>query len=218
VDPQPGTRLTPARPRWPLFAAASLSSGAALVVSVVLHLSLGLVLLLAAATASGAVAARAGRLSPGLRAQVAAQARRGVAIGLAATAAYDASRLLLTTALPLRVRPFETLYLFGHAILGAEAAPGAALAAGTAYHLLNGVAFSVAYCLVLGGRRWTYGVAWALALEAAMLAVYPGLLDLRGIRGEFTLVSMAGHLAFGTTLGVLGQRMPGLRPSSRSGG
>ena len=39
-----------------------------------------------------------------------------------------------------------------------------------------------------------------------MLTVYPGWLDLQAVMAEFTLVSMIGHLSYGSILGVLSQR------------
>jgi hypothetical protein len=192
--------------RWPLFAVTSLASGAALVIAIFLHLSLGLILVIFALVVGIVIARSVSRLGAPLRAQLKAQARTGLVIGCIATIAYDLARLLLVTLFPLHVRPFETFVQFGYAILGDTVSRSTALAVGTAYHYVNGIAFAIAYCLILGGRRWLYGVAWALALEAAMLAVYPNWLDLRAVMAEFTLVSMIGHLSYGSTLGVLSQR------------
>ena len=41
-----------------------------------------------------------------------------------------------------------------------------------------------------------------------MLLVYPHWLPLGRVMGEFTIVSVSGHLAYGVTLGVLVQRLP----------
>ena len=191
--------------RSPFLAVAALSSGAALVVAIAFHRSLALTLGTFTALAGGAAAARISRLPTEMRRRLGAQALAGARIGLAATVAYDASRWLLVTFGHLAFRPFDTFYLFGYALLGRDASRSAALLAGTAYHYLNGLAFAVAYCLLLGGRRWPAGVAWALGLEAAMFTLYPGWLDLKAVMREFALVSVTGHLAYGATLGVLGQ-------------
>jgi hypothetical protein len=191
--------------RWPLFATTALMSGAALILAIYLHLSLGLLLLLFGLVVGIIITRSAARLPPVMRSHLKDQARTGLWIGCIATLAYDLARFLLVTLLPLRVRPFETFVLFGYAILGDAVARTTALTIGTTYHYLNGIAFAIAYCLILGGQRWLYGVGWALVLEAAMLAVYPGWLDLRAVMAEFTLVSIVGHLAYGSTLGLLSQ-------------
>jgi hypothetical protein len=45
-----------------------------------------------------------------------------------------------------------------------------------------------------------------MGLEAAMLTVYPGWLDLEAVMEEFVTVSVFGHLAYGTALGIISQR------------
>jgi hypothetical protein len=44
-----------------------------------------------------------------------------------------------------------------------------------------------------------------MGLEAAMLAIYPGWLDLEAVMKEFVAVSVLGHIAYGTTLGMISQ-------------
>lgn len=193
--------------RLPLLGFALLGSGAALVVAILWRISLGLALIVFAAALTGIVALQVSRLPVVMRRGVRVQAGRGALIGFAATLAYDLTRLLLVVLFPLRVRPFETWVRFGYAILDASASRDAALIVGTIYHYANGVFFAVSYGLLLGRRAWGYGVAWAFGLEVAMLVVYPRWLNLRDVLAEFTLISLVGHLAYGVTLGALGQRL-----------
>jgi hypothetical protein len=129
--------------------------------------------------------------------------------GLAATAAYDASRLLLVYLGRLPLSPFETFGIFGQLIAG-DGRPGwLTYGVGTAYHILNGTAFGICYCFLLGGRNWKCGVAWGLGLEAGMLALYPGWLQLDAVLVEFTTMSFVGHLFYGGVLGLVSQRRLG---------
>jgi len=125
---------------------------------------------------------------------------------LAATAAYDLTRLALVAVLGMDLRPFEAVPLFGQLLTGAPAHSPVAVAVGVAYHLSNGVGFGVAFAMVAGRRGIGAGVAWALVLEAIMLTLYPGWLDIRSIR-EFASVSMLGHVAYGGVLGWMARRL-----------
>jgi hypothetical protein len=55
----------------------------------------------------------------------------------------------------------------------------------------------------LGTRGWREGILWALGLELAMVAVYPGWLHIGALLEEFVAVSLIGHLAYGSVLGSL---------------
>jgi hypothetical protein len=81
----------------------------------------------------------------------------GALAGVVATAAYDLTRLSLTSPGPLNINPFETFGIFGRLIIGSGTSESLALAVGTAYHLLNGVAFAVAFCFLLGGVTGSTG-------------------------------------------------------------
>ncbi len=128
--------------------------------------------------------------------------------GAAATVAYDASRFLVASLPGVNVRPWEALPLFGQLLTGFDATTAVAIAAGFAYHTANGVGFGITYAVLFGRRGIAAGIGFALVLEAAMLAVYPGLLDIR-TRAEFTSISMLGHVAYGATLGWIVQRSRG---------
>jgi hypothetical protein len=191
-----------------VFAAAALASGAALVVAILASLSLGWTLAGVGITASGMMAVAWTRTTAVNRAWLAKRMRTGLWIGVVATVCYDVIRIVIVSALQLRLRPFETIPLFGRSILGSQADPAAAWAAGGVYHYLNGVTFAVSYCILLGGRDWKFGLIWALGLESFMLALYPGWLHLdRVLVQELTLVSISGHAAYGSSLGLLSQRL-----------
>jgi hypothetical protein len=74
---------------------------------------------------------------------------------------------------------------------------------GSAYHYRNGESFAVAYSFLFGARDWKFAILWALFLEALMFTVYPGWLNLRGVMAEFTVVSLSGHVVYGTVLGLV---------------
>jgi hypothetical protein len=184
---------------------AGLATAAALVAYVATGLPLGLGLAFSIAVAGAVLSIAWRRLTPAMRTVLKDRARFGCVTGVAATLAYDGARLLVVAGFGLHVAPFAAIPLFGEAIIGGEAAPEVRAAVGVVYHYLNGIAFSVGYMVLFRYRAWPIGVAWALVLEAAMLAIYPGWLAIGALLDEFTLMSMSGHLAFGATLGLLGQ-------------
>jgi hypothetical protein len=119
---------------------------------------------------------------------------------------YDASRWITAATIAKDINPFAAWPVFGRAIAGKETAAGAALAIGLGYHIINGLSFAVAFAVLMPRSGVVGGIAWGLALEAAMLSIYPGWLDIRAIR-EFTTVSLLGHIFYGATLGVLVPRL-----------
>ena len=178
-----------------------LAGGAALVVFIVLGLSLlaGLVAAWAAAATGvwwvwthGSLVARR-RLGESVDV--------GLASGVLALVAYDASRLAAVQLLGLHTKPFEAFRSFGDALLPGRSRTGAALVVGTAYHVLNGLTFSIAYTGLFGRRGVPTGVLYGLALELAMITLYPGWLNIKTI-DEFAQMSIVGHLCFGAVLGL----------------
>jgi hypothetical protein len=180
--------------------AAFLASGAALVVHVVTGAPLPLVL--AMLVAGGALAvARLVWADPVTRRRWLVRLRVGVVTGAFATVVYDVSRWALVQVGGMHISPFKALPFFGEALLlGTPAASGAAHVAGIAFHIVNGVAFGIAYTVWFGRRGVVWGIGFALGLEALMLTIYPGWLDIRAI-GEFTQLSVFGHVAYGIALG-----------------
>lgn len=180
--------------------AVFLASGAGLVVHVLTGAALPAAVLTLGGV-GGVVAARSLAADPAARSVWARRVGVGVVAGLVGTAGYDASRWALVQVGGFSVSPFGAFPLFGEALLAGRGGPAAQHAAGVAFHLLNGVCFGIAYTVWFGTRGWRAGVAFALGLEALMLAVYPGWLDLRSLR-EFTQMSVLGHVGYGVVLGV----------------
>jgi len=188
------------------MAIAAMASGIALVITILAKTSLALTLFCLGILAALTVALKWSSTPVQTRPFLKAQALTGIGAGFIATLAYDLSRLLIVTVGGLKFWPFETFVLFGRLIIGESASRTAAYIAGTAYHFLNGILFAVAYCFVFSNRNWKYGILWALGLEAGMFTLYPGWLDLKVVMKEFTIVSVSGHIVYGSVLGILAQR------------
>ena len=142
-----------------------------------------------------------------------AAVRRSVAIGLisgiAATVTYDVAKYVLGYLDPSPFDPFHAIVVFGEYLAGTGAGEGMILAAGWAFHLLNGTAFGVAYTLLFGisaatspRRAVGTGLAWGLFLETFQITLYPGWLDIRAYQ-EFVVISASAHLVYGAVLGSL---------------
>lgn len=190
------------RTRVRLFGAVFLASGAGLAVYILAGVSLavtGAVLGAAGALTSVAVWRRS---TPPTRSRLRRAMRVGVVAGVLATAAYDATRYAIVWLFDTTIWPFEAFPLFGGALLGAGSEGSWVALAGTAYHVLNGVGFAIAYTVWFGERGPLAGIGFALALEAAMLTLYPTWLDVRALR-EFVGVSVLGHFAYGSVLGAV---------------
>jgi hypothetical protein len=193
-------------PRVEWVAALFLASGAALVVYIVSGISLRWTFAGLGLTAVAVVVFALRRMPPHRRSFVRRRIGVGAVAGLAATLAYDAVRFALVEFAGLRVRPAEAWRLFGLALTDVDLPPAAVFAAGTAFHLCNGVAFGIAFTLAFGQRGPVAGVVWALVLEAFMVSLYPGWLELKAL-DEFISVSVAGHLAYGIVLGYLARSL-----------
>jgi hypothetical protein len=193
-------------PRVEWVAALFLASGAALVVYIVSGISLRWTFIGLGLGAAAVVVLALRRMPPRRRAFVRRRIAVGAVAGLAATLAYDAVRYGLVEFAGLQIRPFEAWRLFGLALTDTDLPPAAVFAAGTAFHLCNGVAFGIAYTLAFGQRGPIAGIIWALVLETFMVSLYPGWLGLKAL-DEFISVSVAGHLAYGGVLGYLARSL-----------
>jgi hypothetical protein len=199
-----------------LLSLLPLSTGGAVLVVIVLDGD-SLVwptLVLVAGTATTAVVL-ARRLPARVRRALSRRVRLGLLAGLAATAAYDAVRYLAVALTSWSVRPFQVFALFGQLLVGRDAPAGVQLLAGTAFHLLNGLGFAVGYAVVVRRPGVVSAVAWALGLEAFTVALYPPWLGLTAM-SEFVSVSLLGHLAYGTTLGLVTTRSAAARNDGRT--
>ena len=65
--------------------------------------------------------------------------------------------------------------------------------------------FAIIYALVAGPRKFYWGVLWAMMLEIGMLLSYPTFLQVRD-DWAFRLVSLIGHIVYGTVLGLTVRR------------
>lgn len=179
---------------------ASLASGAALVVHILSGVSLRLALAAAAAFLGGAGLLVWRRVDAEQQRWLIRLVKVGLVSGLLATLAYDLIRTVLSQLDTSPYDPFEALWAFGSAIAGPSASPTAVMAAGVAFHLFNGIAFGVAFCLLFRQGGVLRGMAWGAVLEVFQLTLYPGWLDIRAYQ-EFAQISAVSHLAYGATLG-----------------
>jgi hypothetical protein len=146
------------------------------------------------------------------------------AAGFLATIAYDVSKSVLSQLDPSPYNPFEAIRIFGTLIVGPTAGSRLIFFAGGAFHLLNGIAFAVAYGFLFGRdgnttwrRALATGVGWGLFLETFQLTLFPGWLDIRFYQ-EFAMISALGHVVYGATLGALARSFLRLRaPVTLSG-
>ncbi len=132
---------------------------------------------------------------------------RATVAGILATIAYDVSRFVVEVTDLSSTNSFKAMPVFGAGLTELSTNHAGAIAAGWAFHLLNGLGFAVAYMLLLAGRRWWWGVVYALVLEAFMVYLYPGWLGVV-ISSEFLSVSIIGHICYGAVLGVMAERTP----------
>ncbi len=191
---------------WLLLAALPLASGAALIVHVLTSISLGVALVGAGIIVIGVGILTWMRLPSMARTEIVRRAEVGLLAGFLATIAYDVSRWLIVTLFHDTFAPFDVFPIFGHAIAGTNLSPTIATIIGLLYHYTNGVLFAVAYAILLAPRGWWTGILWALGLEALMLTVYPGWLHPAPFE-EFVSVSILGHVAYGSILGIFSRRL-----------
>jgi hypothetical protein len=179
-----------------------MATGAALVVHILARVDLRVGLSVAFVMIVGAFWWADHRASPGDRKAFRQRAQAGAVAGVVATLAYDISRSVLSYFDPSPYNPFEALPRFGELLVGQGAAPALLFAVGGAIHAINGIAFGIAFALLIRPASVLTGMVWGLGLEAFQLTLYPGWLDIRAFR-EFTQISAIGHLVYGATLGNL---------------
>ncbi|HCT76958.1 MAG TPA: hypothetical protein DGG94_22120 [Micromonosporaceae bacterium] len=196
-----------------LVAAVFLASGAALLVYILAGVSLRWTFVALGLGAAGVLVVVLRRLSPDRRSWLKRRIAVGAVAGFVATVAYDAVRIALVEFAGLKLRPFEAWRLFGLALAETEQSSTAIFLLGTGFHLVNGVAFGIAFTVAFGRKGIWAGVVWAFVLETFMVSVYPGWLGLKAL-DEFLSVSITGHVAYGTVLGWLAKSLLG---SSRWG-
>ncbi len=189
-----------------LFVTPFLATGAGLVIYILSGISLPLGIALVAA-GGVLLAIAAWRRSSGQSRDALRDAfRAGVISGVLATLAYDVTRVLLVKVVGFAFWPFDTFSRFGQALLGTASQGPWVTTAGTTFHLVNGIGFAVAYTMCFGRRGILAGIAWAFMLELAMVSLYPGWLGLKAL-DEFLSISIVGHLAYGSVLSLVSQRL-----------
>jgi hypothetical protein len=139
----------------------------------------------------------------------------GIVGGLLAAVAYDVFRLPFVFAREWgldRVVPpmdlFKVFPQFGAMILGEplEQPSHSRLTplVGWAYHFSNGATFGVMYLALIGDgtrRSWSWGILFALALEAGLLiSPYPEVFKIP-MTARFVAVTLTAHAIFGAILG-----------------
>jgi hypothetical protein len=196
-----------------ILGAAALFSGAALVAHILAGVSLRLTLLFTALLLVLAIVLIARRSAPQQRARLRRVAGAGLLAGVIATAAYDGAKFLLSRGTDSPYNPFEAIRAFGLLLAGPSAPPVAIYAAGTSFHLLNGISFGVAFCFLFRRRSLLQGIAWGMFLELFQLTLFPGWLDIRSYR-EFVQISVLAHLVYGAVLSLVAQAI--LRESTMS--
>lgn len=185
-----------------IVGAAALFSGAALVAHILSGVSLRLSLLFTTLLLVGAVAMALRRAPAEHRTRARRISAAGVLAGVGATAAYDATKYLLSIGVTTAFNPFEAIRAFGRLLAGPASSPALVIVAGATFHLLNGISFGVAYAFLFSRRGLWSGIGWGLFLELFQLTLFPGWLDIRAYR-EFIQISAAAHLVYGATLSVV---------------
>lgn len=127
----------------------------------------------------------------------------GLVIGVFALLAYDLSRAVIAFLTPTSFDPFRAHPNYGAAMLSTSPDTIAALVGGWAYHVWNGLTFSVMYTVAVGRGRLGWAVLWAMGLEVATIVVTPAMTGVDRTDLPFITVSLLGHLFYGVTLGIL---------------
>jgi hypothetical protein len=192
---------------------AFLASGAALLGTILfgLALPLGLLLTLAAATVAATLALRS--VNDDARRRIDACVSVGAVAGVLGLICYDSSKAILSFADPSPFNPFGATAIFGALLIGQGAPSWALQLAGIAFHVVNGIAFAIAYTTLFARfgatsrrRAVLQGMVWGVFLETFQLTLYPGWLDIKSY-AEFATISAGAHLIYGATLGLVSREL-----------
>jgi hypothetical protein len=182
-----------------LLSVLPMATGVALVTLTVARISMPVGAAVVVAVGLGARRRAVRDLDELARARLGQLTRCAIGAGVVATLAYDGTRFGTVALAGWDIEPFYAIPRFGQQFVGTSGPAGLQWAVGLTYHLLNGIGFAVAYAVVIRRPSWSSAIAWALVLEAAMVLLYPQWLGIN-ITKEFTMVSLGGHLAWGTGL------------------
>jgi len=186
-------------------AGCALSSGIALVVAILADLNLSLActfVLVPAFIAFLAVTVIVRRHEQTL---FFVRLKAGLVAGVLGTIAYDGLRFAVENAGLSSANSFRAIRVFGMSLTAQPIDAPGAIAAGWTFHVVNGVGFAVAYVMVMAGKRLYWGLLYAMALETAMVTLYPGWLQMTP-SAEFLTLSVLGHFAYGAVVGAIGER------------
>lgn len=180
--------------------AAALFSGVALVAHIIAGVSLRLALAITAGLLIVTVCLVSRRTSGEERSRMMRRTLVGVICGLLATASYDSSKFALSQWDPSPYNPFEAIHLFGLLLVDSTAPEFVVNAAGTAFHVVNGISFGLAFCLLVARPGLLSGIAWGLFLALMQITLYPGWLPMTFYQ-EFATISGISHVVYGIVLG-----------------
>jgi hypothetical protein len=183
-----------------ILGAGALFSGVALVGHIIAGVSLALALALTAGLLLFAVTAVLRRASSEDRHRMVRRTVVGLLSGLLATASYDLSKFVLSQLDPSPYNPFEAIHIFGLLLVGSSVSNFVINAAGTLFHVVNGISFGLAFCFLVAQPTIVSGIAWGLFLALMQLTFYPGWFNI-GFYQEFAQISGASHLVYGIVLG-----------------
>lgn len=188
-----------------LFGALFLASGGALLtyIGTGISMSITLAVIVILFFSFGRIIFR--RLAPERRLFLSQRLRMGAVAGVIATLAYDVCRFILIKLTGIHFWPFDIFRIFGQALVGPNQNPIVTQALGLAFHVMNGVGFAIAYTIWFAPKGIWWGMGYALVLEALMVSVYPGWLEMKALK-EFLEVSIFGHLVYGGILGYFAKR------------
>jgi hypothetical protein len=125
--------------------------------------------------------------------------------GVVATIAYDVVRFGVHATGLFGFDAFNSIRIFGSWITGQPSTTLPAQLAGWAFHVWNGLAFAFMFVLTFGRPKWWYGLIYGLVMEVIMLGIFPTFLPISD-RPGFITISLIGHAAYGTTLGLIAER------------
>ncbi|HXJ04930.1 MAG TPA: hypothetical protein VNH65_07515 [Candidatus Acidoferrum sp.] len=177
-----------------------LFSGVALVTYILSGVSLRLALFVGALLPLAAFRLVWKRMGGDAQRILVVQLKVGLAAAVIATGAYDLTRFMLSHLDTSPYNPFEVIRIFGTLLVGNSAATPIVYSVGTAFHIMNGLCFGIAYWLLFGRYGVPAAVLWGAFLEVFQLTLYPGWLNIRFYR-EFLQISAASHLIYGAVLG-----------------
>jgi hypothetical protein len=124
----------------------------------------------------------------------------GLVSGLLATVSYDSAKFALSQWDPSPYNPFEAIHLFGLLLAGPSASSLVVNAAGTLFHLVNGISFGLAFCLLVERPGLLSGMGWGLFLALLQITLYPGWIPMNFYQ-EFATISALSHVLYGIVLG-----------------